>query len=197
MKVKIISLVLPAVIAAGIVLSLRFLVFSADHVPSDFTDARVRGAAIAENVMVLSKKTLGRLDAIAEHDRNRRTAEALLLVSQEVLESGKMREEAARLASQLERMARALPSIKPEVARQLATEAISAEVALVSRLMTHNALLAELFDILKMKLESRASNVDGRVNELINQINSEAGAINQFNKRFRDALEEFDRIVEK
>lgn len=188
---------MPAVVAAGIVLGARLLLFPAEYVPSDFTDARVRGAAIAENVMALSRKTLGRLDVIAQHDRNRRTAEALLLISQELLESAKMREEAARLASQLERMARTLPEIKPEAARQLATEAVSAEVALVSRLVTHNALLAELFDILKMKLTDRASNVDGRVNELINQINSEAGAINQFNKRFGEALAEFDRIVER
>ncbi len=196
MKLRV-SLWLPAVVAAGIVLGARLLLFPAEYVPSDFTDARVRGAAIAENVMALSRKTLGRLDVIAQHDRNRRTAEALLLISQELLESAKMREEAARLASQLERMARTLPEIKPEAARQLATEAVSAEVALVSRLVTHNALLAELFDILKMKLTDRASNVDGRVNELINQINSEAGAINQFNKRFGEALAEFDRIVER
>ena len=192
-----VTLWLPAVVAAGIVLAVRLLLFPADHVPAEFSEGRVRGAALAENIVVLSRKTLGRLDAIAEYDRNNRTAEALLLISQEVLESGTMREEAARLASQLERMARVLPEIKPERARQLATEAVSSEVALVSRLVTHNALLTELFDILKMKLSDRSANVDGRVNELINNINSEAQAINQFNKRFIEALEEFDMIVER
>ena len=188
---------LPALIMAVIILTVRFVV-SSDRVPDEFLEARITGAALAQNVVSLSRQSLTRLDKIAKYDREGKFPQALSLISEELLENRKSQAEAARLASQLERMARLVSDIRPSSARELATEAISAEVALVSRLVTYNELLRNLFVVLNLKFDSRAAQeLDGRVNELINQVNEEAKAINQFNKRFNNAMAKFDEIFKK
>ena len=190
---------LPAGFTAALaILGVRYLTFTSaatPFVPPEFAESRVKGAAIAAVIMDLSRTRLSRINEIAELDRNGKVNDALLIVTEELLQINRIRDEAARLASQLERMALAIPSIRPAEARELATEAVSNEVALVTRLMTHNAYLSELFDVLQIKFTDRRSNVDGRVNDLVNKINDEAKAINQFNRQFNESLRQFDARV--
>ena len=114
-----------------------------------------------------------------------------------MIENRSNQEEAIKLATQLEKMARILPSIKPASARQHATAAVSSEVALVSRLVSYNDYLKQLFEVLRAKFNNRYSyyEADGQVELLIVKINEEAQAINGLNNRFSAALAELDKIV--
>ena len=91
-------------------------------------------------------------------------------------------------------MARALSSIKPERSRILATEAVSAEVALVSRLLSYNDYLLQLFETLRAKFSNPGLSSNGKVNDLIARINDETRAINELNGRSTNALASFDEV---
>jgi hypothetical protein len=183
-------------LGTAVFMSVRLVSFQIRNVPPEFISARDRGALLASEIVDLSRQSLTRLAQIAEFDQERKFNQALALISEELIEYQKSQDTAARLASQLEIMARLLPEIKPSRAREIAAEGVSAEVALVSRLVTYNDKLRDLFVVLQLKFNTRnvSGELDGRVNELINKINEQAKAINQFNKRFDDAMAEFDTI---
>ena len=131
---------------------------------------------------------------IAKYDKNGDVAQALILISQQLLKNRANQEEAVRLAGQLEKMALSLSSVKPAKAQRLATAAVTAEVALVSRLVNYNDYLKQLFEILRSKFDGSASYSNGRVEELIKKINEEMEVINDLDRRFNEALWELDNL---
>lgn len=167
---------------------------AAKNVPAEFSEARINGARTAEKIVAASAYSLQILAKIAEHDRAGNATDALTLVSKELIKAEEIRGEALFLASRLERMARLLSEIQPTRARVLATEAVSSEVALVSRLLSYNEYLTELFETLRAKFQNRLTNTDGKVGELVQKINEEGKAINEFDRKFNQSLAEFDKI---
>ena len=152
MKIKP-SVVVWTVLSAAVVYFFGYLLFPPKHVPEEFSDARSYGAVVAQRILELSKNTSAKLNEILEQDRNYNYSEALLLISQQLIANRENNQEALKLASQLERMTRFSNQISPSDARQIATEAVTSEVALVSRLMVYNEYLRQLFDVLKQKFE--------------------------------------------
>lgn len=184
-----------AIVAGGIVLGSGYFLFGGTKVPAEFSEARSNGALLAQEIVDQSRVTLANLSKIAEFDRNSDYSEALLLISNELVKNRESSQDAIRLSSQLERMARTSGDIRPSKAREVATEGLSSEVALVSRLVVYNDLLKQLFEVLRQKFEKPWANLDGQVQNLITKINDEAQAINDFNKRFVAAMEVFDDII--
>ena len=178
------------------VLAVRMISRESRYVPPEFYDARNNGVVLAGEIVNLSRQSLTRLTRISELDQEKNFTKALALVSEELVEYQKSQEAAARLASRLETMARLLADVRPARAREIAAEAISSEVALVSRLVNYNDNLRDLFVVLQLKFNTRnaSGDLDGRVNQLITKINEQAKAINQFNQRFNDAMAKFDKI---
>ncbi len=164
------------------------------NLPPEFSEARIKGAELAQRIVELSNESLGNLETIAAYDRAGKKSEALILISQEVVKNQEAQQEAIKLSSQLERMARTINDIKPTEARVLATEAVSSEVALVSRLLSYNDYLLRLFEALREKFENPSTYTNGKVEQLIVKINEEAQAINTFNQRFTSSLAEFDKL---
>jgi hypothetical protein len=171
------------------------LLTGGSYVPVEFSEARIQGAALAGEILALSSETLSSLPVIASLDEAGKKSEALALISKEIMRSNEVRAKAVALSSQLEQMARTIDGIKPAKAREVATEAVSSEVALVSRLITYNDLLVQLFQTLRDKFENPNADTDGKVQPLIDEINVEAKAINDFNGKFNQSLEEFDTLV--
>ena len=170
------------------------LVLPEPYIPQEFSEARLKGAELATKIVDLANNSLESISTIAKYDREGNRPEALTLISKEVLKNRTIQEEAIRLSSQLERMARSLQEIKPNRAKILATEAVSSEIALVSRLLSYNDYLLQLFKTLEAKFQNPSASSNGRVQELINKINEEARAINSFNRKFNQSLAEFDKM---
>ncbi len=179
----------------GIYLAGSLLVAKEPQVPEEFSKARTEGANAALRIVAASTYSLTVLEQIAKLDQEGESTGALLLASNELGKMRDFRAAALELSSELGRMAQFLNDIEPERARVLATEAVTAEVALVSRLLTYGESLTELFKTLVLKFEGTATDPNGNVEEFIKEINTEAKAINQFNNRFTQALAEFDKIV--
>jgi len=187
-----------AAVAAAIVLGFRYIVFPPNYLPSEFSDARIKGAIIAQKVVELSRDTLSRLNEVSKYDQQRNPPEALIAISNALIANRENQVESVRLSSQLTAMAENLSRIQPERARQLATQAVTAEVALVSRLLYYNTYLNQLFETLKVKFEKPGvSYLDGQVQDLITKINDEAQEINRLNKEFSSYMAEFDKIFNK
>ncbi len=181
--------------AVALIFSIYYTFSSRVFLPSAFTDARLKGADVAKRIVDLSRDTLSLLGQVSDYDERRKATEALAAISKAIAINNESQIEAVRLSSQLAAMAENLSSIKPSRGREIATEAVAAEVALVSRLLYYNSYLSQLFEALRAKVNRPGiSYLDGKVSELINKINDEAQEINELNKKFNAKMKEFDEI---
>lgn len=186
----------PFLVAVGILyMGAQVVIPEQVAVPAEFLEARIKGADITVQITAASQHSLTVLENIAKLDREGNAAEALRLTIDEIKKNEEFRRKAMTLASRLEQMARLLPSIKPTQAQVLATEAVSAEVALVSRLVNYSEYLRRLFETLRLKFITGDAGAERTVGELIQRINEEGKAINEFNNRSNRAMAEFDKIV--
>jgi len=177
-----------------IVFIIRNVASSTKYIPQEFVEAKARSAEIAQRITNLSSQSLSGLEQINNLDKSKDYSEAVILASNKLVQNRETREEAIKLASQMEKMAAGLPEIKPAKARQIATEAIGYEVALVSRLISYNDFFNQLFDTLIKKFKNEESDANSKTQELINKINDEAQAINELNSKFNRAIAELDKV---
>lgn len=182
-------------LATGAAIIGVYSLLTIEYVPQEFSEARIKGAKIAEEILAQHDFTLQNLDKIGQHNKDKNYTEALLLISNELIKNRDANIKAIQLSSQLETMAVAIASVRPSRARLLATEAVTAEVALVSRLLNYNNYLAQLFEVLREKFSTGNGGNSGQVQKLINKINDEVKAINALDQRFSASLEQFDAIV--
>jgi DNA repair ATPase RecN len=169
---------------------------SDSNVPGAFTASRIEGASIAEVVVGLSNKLSEDLEKVSELDRNARYDEALAQTDILIKQNEEIRKEAMRLAKEMEEMAKVLSEIEPAEARQAALDSISNRLALISRLITYSDKLQELLGVLRNRF-SATGQTDQRVRVIIDEINAEVTAINNFNKVATEAMERFDQLVKE
>ncbi len=174
--------------------SFYYLLIGPAVLPLGFQEARVAGANLAEQITSLSNKSLKNLNDISKHDANQNYDEALALVARALIDNKEANNRAIELSTQLALMAQKIADIRPAKGREIASEAITYEVALVSRLINYNATLHELFDVLRGKFLGNLPSSDDRVEKLLNEVNESTRVINGLNKAFGDALERFDII---
>jgi len=170
----------------------RVLLVDSKSVPSDFLKARQQASLIAQEIVSLSNETTNNLNNISNLDKERKYKEALSIISQEIEHNRLAREKAVALSIQLETMTKNISGITPPDAGQKALEAVSSEVALISRLVNYNDYLVQLLEILQSKFSGQGGDSGGKVQELIQKINDEARAINDLNRKFNEAMDGFD-----
>lgn len=187
--------IVTVVMAAAAVLFLRYVAFPSKFLPGEFSEARIKGSNVAERIVEISRDNLALLEEVAKYDRVSDHSEALIAISRAIIQNRDNQVEAIRLSEQLTTMAEQTPRIRPLRAKEIATEAVASEVALVSRLIYYNNYLSQLFETLRVKFEKPwVAYLDGQVSDLINKINDEAQAINELNKKFVASMAELDAI---
>ena len=164
-------------------------------VPPEFSEARLHGTDIAAQIADGTGHTLALLTNIAALDQQKNYTDALIQVSKAVVDNKENEQNAVRLSSQLEIMATVAPNIVPEKSRQIALEAISNEIGLVSHLLKYNGYLAELFEILKLKFSKGEVQLNGHIQDTISKMNEEARTINESNEKFNSLMAEFDSVA--
>ncbi len=170
--------------------------FSSGGIPSDFQDARLRGALIAQNIVNLSNESGRNLQKISELDSKGNFKEALAITADAAKQSKEIRTKAVALADEIGNMTKALSGIQSFEARQAALESIASRLALLNRLINYSNYLSEL----TQALEDRFRGIPGsekQVMVLVNQINAEVQAINTFNGQAGQAMDRFDAIVKQ
>jgi len=172
----------------------RYVFIGPKVVPNEFLEARTNGEKIAVEIVDLSSGSINNLSQISKLDKEFNYPEALVLVSSELIKNGTFTGKATELSTELARMAQTIQSIRPAKARELAAEAVSYEVALVSRLIGYNQALKELMGMLKSKFSWEFYGTDSQVEELLIEINGTATAINSLNAAFEETLKDFDEV---
>ena len=179
----------------GIVIAaiIGFKFFSPGGIPKEFTDSRIQGAMIAQNIVTLSNQSVDDIGKINQLDRQGNLVEATNVALETIEKSKEIRTQAVELSNQVSKMTASLSNIESFEARQAALEAISNRLALISRLINYSDYLSQLLQALQEKFAGQAG--DQKVQEAIVQINAEVTAINNFNTQSTQAMNRFDAIV--
>ena len=193
-RTKIILFIIGVIVIGSGAFAIRG-VFSRHRVPEEFRDARAESVLIAERIVLLANQSKEDLEDIEREDQAQRYNVAVRVVENALDRNRKAREAAVGLSIQLERMTQAIPRVRPAQARLVAVEAVSSELTLVSRLINHNDYLFRLLGVLNEKFSGGGAGVDGRVKDLIANINGEIQSINDLNMKFADAMVQFDALT--
>jgi len=191
----------PAIIISWIVIALIAAVFifyfseTKSFIPENFIQSRSESSVLASELVAILDSSVKSLDKISEEDKNGRFSSALKLVEAESKNVDAAREKAVELAAKLEVMALSVQDIRPSNAKDLALEAVTKEVSLLSHLLNYNTYFNDLLKNLKMKF-SGDTNYDGDdVKTSIAKMNEEASEINIINEAFNQKLKEFDSVL--
>jgi len=166
-------------------------------VPQNFTDARLQGAIIAQNIVNLSNQSTADLVQVNAFDEKRDYASALALTTNLVTQSQDIRDQAVALSSQVGNMTNALSGISDFGAQQAALESISSRLAVVNQLINYSADLSRLEDALRGRFAGTGTTTPAEIDALVNQVNTDVNAINNFNSQAGQAMDRFDGIVGK
>ncbi len=165
-------------------------------VSKDFTQAREQGALIAQNIVTLSDQSTQDLAQVNDLDKSGKYTDALILTTNIVTKNQNLHDEAISLSDQIETMATSLPSISSSDARQAALDAISSRLALVSELVNYSQDLNKLLVTLQGHFTGTTVQ-PGDVQTIVNQINTDVNAINNFNDQAQQSMVRFDTLEAK
>ena len=78
-----------------------------------------------------------------------------------------------------------------------ALESISSRLALINQLINYSADLSRLEEALRGRFAGTGTTSPAEITALVNQINTDVNAINNFNSQAGQAMDRFDGIVGK
>ena len=189
-------MVLWLVLAAAIIVAGGYLLINKKFVPPDFYEARNNSAAVAQEIVTVTETSLKNLEEISLQDRQHNFKKALSLVRQELERSKESRLKAIDLTKQLGNMTVAANEIFPTKARNLAIEAISQELNLITHLILYNeTYLNGLLQTLELKFSEDIRYDSDDVQKLVKNMNNEAREINRLNNLFNEKMRGFDDLV--
>lgn len=168
----------------------------AGAIPPDFNDARLQSALIAQNIVTISNQSALDLSKISDLDRQGKFTEAINLITDAVNQSQQIRDQAVKLSTETENLTKSLSNIDSFEARQAVLESIANRLALISRLINYSGYLGQLLDILHARFDgSITKGQTAQIASLVESINGEVRAINNFNNQASQAMDRFDKIV--
>lgn len=160
--------------------------------PQEFSEARMRGAVISQEIVNLSNEISKDLETVNRLDNEGKSREALSAIVPILEKTNNLKKKAAELSRELEKMTAGLLDVKSEEAQRAAMESITNRMALISRLLSYSDYMIQLTDVLRLRFINASTSRS--VAEVINQINAEITAINSFNRAAGEAMDRFDAI---
>jgi hypothetical protein len=164
-----------------------------NSVPQTFTAARVQGAIIAQNIVNSSNQSNDELEQINKYDQDGDYTAALASTTALIQQSADLRTQAVQLSEQVSAMTQDLTSINNVDAQQAALESISSRLALINELVTYSGDLNNLLTVLQSRF-SGTPQPNSEVQGIVNQINTDVNAINNFNAQAGQAMDNLDTI---
>ena len=171
----------------------RFLLAKTKTVPDEFMQARQEASLIAHDIVDMSKASALHIGDISVLNNDKKYAEALALVTQEIERNRQIRDKAITLSGHLQIMTLNVSSIEPKASAEAALEAVSTEVTLIGHLLTYNDYLNQLLGIIKGRIIGDPDATAADVSELVKKINDESIVVNVLNERFNEQMAKFDR----
>lgn len=171
----------------------RFLLATTKTVPPEFIQARQEASLIAHDIVGMSKESAEHISYISSLNNDKKYAEALGLVTQEIEHNRQIRDKAIALSGHLQVMTLNISAIGPKSSAETALEAVSTEVTLIGHLLTYNDYLNQLLVIIKGKIVGDPEATVADASDLIKKINDESIVVNVLNERFNEQMMKFDR----
>jgi hypothetical protein len=165
------------------------------QVPTSFTQARAQGAIIAQNIVDLASKSTTDLEQVNQYDKAGDYTDALTLTTTIANQSQQLRDQAVQLSNQVSAMTEALSSITSLPAQQAALESISSRLALINQLVNYSGDIGKLLDVLRNHFIGKTQD-NAQVQPLVNQINTDVNAINNFNSQANASMNTFDKLTQ-
>lgn len=166
---------------------------SAPSIPKEFKEARERGAVIASFINDFSEKSFSSLKEIKDLDESGRYSEALSLVDAELERLQLAREKSLKLLDELQYMALKIDEVGSYDAQKLGIQAVSANIAMVSRLISYSDNLNNLLLTLRLKYISVNPSVyNQNTAEAVEKVNEDVLSINELSRRYQSTMREFD-----
>ncbi|MDP2629434.1 MAG: hypothetical protein Q8P45_01890 [Candidatus Harrisonbacteria bacterium] len=191
---KIVILVLSALIVLIPVVSLALIYLGDVEIPQKFANSRQIAVETATRLNGEINSSIESIEVIARYEREGNFQDALELANTELEKSGLREQLAASLAVQMEIMAQELVNIDSAKAREKALEAVSAQVAAVSRIIPYNKLFERLIELLQRKFAGE--NVpDNVISTTIENLNTDAQEINKLTEQFIKSINSFDALL--
>jgi len=172
---------------------MRFWEAESNGVPADFNSARDQGAIISETIVNTATSSTLALEEINKYDQQGDYRDALASTTDLINQSASLRDQAVQLSTQVSDMTKDLSSISNENARQAALESISSRLALINELISYSNDLDNLLATLQKRFNGTPV-PNGTVAGIVNQINTDVNAINNFNAQAGQAMNQFDSI---
>lgn len=196
MKKKVFAAVIIILVALAVGALSLLLSDQAYAIPTSFISGRTKGAESAKAITVMINGSLKTLSDVSVYERKGDLGSAIYLIRNEINQTTDRQEQAHMLASAMEKMARAIPEIKPARAQQTALEAVSAQVTAVSHLVSYNEYLSDLFNLLNERARGSKDATTEKVQDLVKKLNDENNAIGELNAQFNASMREFDAIFQ-
>ncbi len=188
------KIIVAFVIVIGVAYGIaKFIQAESNAVPAQFDAARTQGAIIAETIVSTSNSSTATLAQINKYDQAGNYADALASTTALIAQSATLRSEAVDLSNQVSQMTQALSGIKSDAARQAALEAIASRLALINELISYSNDLDRLLAVLQSRF-SGTPEPNTTVAAIVDQINTDVNAINNFNAQATQAMQQFDSI---
>ena len=171
-----------------------FSPLSKAQIPSVFTDSRQSASGYAASIVDDLSSVSGDITQLQALYRARGSSGAALdVIVAATAKHQDARNKSILLATELEKMARAIPDIHPDGAGQTALVAISSETALIGRLISqYNESLGSLLVSLRDHFSGTKHQDPAQLNAMIDNINGETQSINQLNDQFVQLMQKFD-----
>jgi len=193
---RIITVLVTLIVAIPVIgLAVVYLQPSPVVVPQEFYQSRKTASGIAQELATSINQSVENISLIARYEREGEIQDAIDLTSKELSLSSEREVLAAELAGEMEIMARSINQIESRTARQEALQAVSAQVAAVSRIIPYNNLMEQLMTSLKTKFGGQEVD-DKTIATIVENLNKDAKEINRLTKEFVDSLKNFDVVIE-
>lgn len=180
-----------AIVFGGYFLGVRQL--NSSTPPVDFTEARMRGAVISQDIVNLSNEISKDLETVNRLDNEGESREALSAIVPVLEKTNNLKKKAAELSMELEKMTASLLKVKSQDAQRAAMESITNRMALISRLLSYGDYMTQLAETLRRRFINASTSQS--VAQIVAQINAEITAINNFNRAAGQAMDRFDAIM--
>lgn len=162
-------------------------------VPQDFSEARSRGAVIAQDIVNAANALGTEIKNINDLDAAGKYKEAIQKTDDVLAQVRNIRTHALDLAKELEAMTRAAPAIASEEARNEALASVQARLSLVNHLIAYTDDVSQFAAALQLHLQG-ARNPD-TIATIVKKINAEVAEINNFNSQAGQAMDRFDQLI--
>jgi DNA repair ATPase RecN len=171
----------------------QFIQAESNGIPAQFTAARTQGAIIAQTIVSTSNSSTATLAQISKYDQEGNYTDALASTTALIAQSADLRTQAVDLSNQVSQMTQSLSGINSDAARQAALEAISSRLALINELISYSNDLDKLLTTLQARFSGTPES-NATVQAIVDQINTDVNAINNFNAQATQAMQQFDAI---